>query len=141
MARSLRPPSSIWLQGALGSGKTTFCRGFIRALSAVDRVASPTYTLLETYPVGEATIYHFDFYRITKPDELDFIGLRDCFCDDGICLIEWPENAGENILPEPEIKIVLTYTDKEQERHATVVASDKRLITNMQRDYMRQCAS
>ncbi len=137
MARLVKAPACIWLQGALGSGKTTFCRGFIRALSAAEKVASPTYALLETYAAKETTICHFDLYRISKPDELEFIGVRDCFADDNICLIEWPENAGA--LPPPDLKITLTYADKEQERHAAAEGGDTQLIQNIRQDYMRQC--
>ena len=140
MAGLVQAPCSIWLQGTLGSGKTTFCRGFIRAFNASEKVVSPTYTLLESYAVGELNICHFDFYRITKPDELEFVGVRECFSANNICLIEWPENAGEQLLPTPHMRVALRYLEKEHERGAMIQSSDTHLITNIQQKYLHQCA-
>ncbi len=92
----------IFLQGELGAGKTSLVRGFLRAMGYAGRVKSPTYTLVESYQIGGQTVYHFDFYRIGKAAELEFIGIHDYLTDAAICLVEWPELA-ENLLPTPDL--------------------------------------
>jgi tRNA threonylcarbamoyladenosine biosynthesis protein TsaE len=91
----------IFLQGDLGAGKTTFIRGFLEGLGHEGSVKSPTYTLVETYPMGSRTIHHFDLYRLHEA-----LGIRDYFGNTSLCLMEWPERA-EKILPTPDIQCVI----------------------------------
>jgi len=100
--------SSIWLQGDLGAGKTTLCRGFIRALGYRGRVKSPSYTLLESYSTARFPVHHFDFYRIADSGEVEWIGIRDYFDDEAVCLVEWPERAGRR-LPPPALRVDLAH--------------------------------
>ena len=137
VARCIHPPSSVWLRGQLGAGKTTFCRGFIHAFKSNIRVKSPTYTLLESYATENLTIHHFDFYRLTQSDELEYIGIREYFSDDSVCLIEWPENIGPKMLPPPQLEIILKYASVEEVRYATLRAIDKQLSENIQREYLK----
>lgn len=110
LAAHLRPPLVIWLRGELGSGKTTFARALIRALGYDGRVKSPTYGLLEHYPLEHMQVLHLDLYRIGDADELEFLGLADLFDENTIVLVEWPEKSGR-WLPEPDFVFDFSYTD------------------------------
>ena len=99
----------IHLSGELGAGKTTLVRGFLHGLGHSGKVKSPTYTLVESYSLDTFTIYHFDFYRLKHADEIETIGFRDYRSDEAICLIEWPEMAGQRI-GKPDILIRFTIT-------------------------------
>ena len=89
----------LYLSGELGAGKTTFARGFLRALGVQEAVPSPTYTLLELYPVGALTVVHVDLYRVRDAGELESLGLRDWARSGHVWLVEWPERGGTRLPP------------------------------------------
>ena len=111
----------IALRGEMGVGKTAFSRGFASYFD-IDRVKSPTYTVLNEY-VGRVRIHHFDFYRISDGDDLYSIGYDDIIEEDGYCLGEWSENI-EDFLPCDVITVTISRitTDGESntENHRTI---------------------
>jgi tRNA threonylcarbamoyladenosine biosynthesis protein TsaE len=100
-----RPPSAVvYLQGDLGAGKSTLARALLRTLGVQGAIRSPTYTLIERYPVAGGEAWHLDLYRLADAGELDFLGL-----DEGaatLWLVEWPEKGGHG-LPAPDLRIAL----------------------------------
>ena len=97
----------VFLKGDLGAGKTTLCRGVLRALGYTGAVKSPTFTLVEPYELPVHPVYHFDLYRLSDPDELNYLGVDEYFTSQALCLIEWPENI-ENLLPLDAVQIHLS---------------------------------
>ncbi len=97
-------PTVLYLEGDLGTGKTTFARGFLRGCGIEGRVASPTYTLLELYAAGALTFLHVDLYRLKSPAELAQLGLREYARPGFLWLIEWPER-GSGGLPPPDVRV------------------------------------
>lgn len=139
LSRALAPGLVIWLEGDLGSGKTTLVRGVLRGLGYGGNVKSPTYTLVELYAISRLNLYHFDFYRFNDPREWVDAGFRDYFNAESVCLVEWPEKAG-NLLPSPDLRIRLEIQDSGRlvDIEANSEAGEKCLIQLLEVNSNRQ---
>ncbi len=117
------------LFGELGSGKTAFARAFINALpapggtapAAAEEVPSPTFTLLQTYQRAPAPVWHFDLYRLARPDEVYELGFEDAL-GEGIVLIEWPERLGP-LLPAERLELRFDFAERNQARRVSVIGT------------------
>lgn len=113
----INPGTIIALNGELGAGKTLFVKAFCNS-AGVSGSSSPTFAIVNSYP-GEYTIYHFDFYRIKKSDELTDIGIEEYLADENaVSFIEWAELFPE-VLPERRIEISIKVTG-ETDREVTI---------------------
>jgi tRNA threonylcarbamoyladenosine biosynthesis protein TsaE len=116
------------LIGNLGSGKTVFTKGVCHGLHVTDVVTSPTFTLIHEYK-GRLPVYHFDFYRLNSPEEIEMLDLDGYFNQSGISIIEWADK-GETLLPDSVFKIVFerdsdggSHPDR---RHLSITAPSQR---------------
>ena len=125
LAALVRAGDVIALSGDLGSGKTVFARAFISALPAEDgaasgeeEVPSPTFTLVQTYARKPAPVWHFDFYRVTRPEEAFELGLEEALAT-GVSLVEWPERIA-GLLPARRLDLRLDFADAPDGRRAVL---------------------
>ena len=93
--------------GKMGAGKTTFIKAICEALGVDDVITSPTFAIVNEYTAEDGPVYHFDFYRIKKLEEVYDMGFEDYFYSGALCLIEWPELI-EDVLPEDAVKVNIT---------------------------------
>ncbi|MEK7562437.1 MAG: tRNA (adenosine(37)-N6)-threonylcarbamoyltransferase complex ATPase subunit type 1 TsaE [Patescibacteria group bacterium] len=107
---SMREKSAtvVCLRGDLGGGKTTFLQGFAKGLQIKEKILSPTFVIMKHF----ANFYHFDCYRINKPEEILELGFKKIILDPkNIVAIEWPEKIGK-LLPKNSIKIKFKVIDE-----------------------------
>jgi tRNA threonylcarbamoyladenosine biosynthesis protein TsaE len=100
-------PFVLYLQGDLGTGKTTLTRGILRALGEQGVVRSPTYGLIAEYETPHGRVLHLDLYRLRAAEELAALGLADYLADTHLWLIEWPEQAQGARLPPADAQALL----------------------------------
>lgn len=121
LAELARPGDVVLLSGTLGAGKSTLARAFIQALTSADEeVPSPTFTLVQIYETEAADVWHFDLYRLEKPDDAFELGIEDAFVD-GISLIEWPDRLG-GLTPRRRLEVTLAAGASETSRRATLTS-------------------
>lgn len=110
LGQVLKPPLTIFLQGDLGSGKTTFVRGVLRGCKYRAQVKSPSYAILESYHLTNCTVYHFDFYRIHEPSTIALLGIQEYWQEDAIFCVEWPDQAKDFL---PPADLILTFSSND----------------------------
>ncbi len=108
----LRKGDVLLLQGDLGAGKTAFARTLLQKLGAADEIPSPTFTLVQAYELPSLRAFHFDLYRLKKPEEVEEIGFEEA-CADGLVLVEWPEKATP-FMPRGALKLVFGMNEKQE---------------------------
>ena len=134
IGRALNTGCVVFLVGELGAGKTTFTRGALRALGHAGSVKSPTYTLCEPYDLAdEAQLCHLDLYRLSNPEELEFLGIRDYVASGAILFIEWP-SKGEGWLPAPDIQVALQAKDTGRQLEISALTADGQDLLSRMRD-------
>jgi tRNA threonylcarbamoyladenosine biosynthesis protein TsaE len=139
LAALARRGDVLALVGELGSGKTAFARAFINALPAPngtapatsepatsepatsEEVPSPTFTLLQTYQRAPAPVWHFDLYRLARPDEVYELGFEDAL-GEGIVLIEWAERLGP-LLPAERLELRFDFAERDQARRVALIGT------------------
>ncbi|WP_159016075.1 tRNA (adenosine(37)-N6)-threonylcarbamoyltransferase complex ATPase subunit type 1 TsaE [Cognatiluteimonas profundi] len=105
LSRTQPDRAIVYLHGDLGAGKSTLARAWLRELGVTGAIRSPTYTLVEHYPLdGDRMALHLDLYRIGAPGELEFLALDDA--NASLWLVEWPERGG-HALPEADLHVFL----------------------------------
>ena len=108
IVRDLGRRTVVAFRGEMGAGKTTLIREIAAVLGATDTVTSPTFAIVNQYKgANNRRIYHFDFYRIKKLDEVYDMGYEDYFYSGNLCFLEWPELI-EDLLPEDCTKVTIT---------------------------------
>lgn len=104
------------VSGPMGAGKTTFIQALCRKLDVRDTVNSPTFSIVNEYRTkADEPVYHFDLYRLRKPEEMLDIGYEDYFYSGNYCFIEWPEVAA-NLIPEDCLYITIVVDDDSKAR-------------------------
>lgn len=140
LAAILRPGLVIYLRGELGAGKTTLTRGLLRALGHTGPVRSPTYALVELYVISGYILYHFDFYRFNQPEEWLEAGLDEHFNQSTVCLVEWPEKAGD-LLPPADIDAVIEVVDEDGPADGVEDRPARRITLNAHSERGTSCLS
>lgn len=93
--------------GTMGAGKTTFIKAVCEELGVEDVITSPTFAIVNEYSANGQSIYHFDFYRIKKLEEVYDMGYEDYFYSGALCFIEWPELI-ESLLPSDAVSVTIS---------------------------------
>lgn len=117
LAALLNPGDVVLLNGEMGAGKSELARGVARGLGVLGPVPSPSFTILNAYDEGRVPLYHFDWYRISSPEEIAEMGMEEQLGGDGVALVEWSERASE-YLPDRALEIRIRPTG-ENEREIT----------------------
>ncbi len=140
LAPSLVPGMVVWLDGDLGTGKTTLVRALLRAMGHTGPVRSPTYTLVEIYVISRIYWYHFDFYRFNVPEEFSDAGLGEYFRGNSVCLVEWPRKA-IGYVPPADLVVFVRMAENGREVELVAHSKEGRQCLNKLRNHWPPAAS
>ena len=119
------------LSGELGTGKTCLVRGIAAGMGASDCASSPSFVIIRQYQ-GRLTLYHMDFYRLERAEEIADLGIDEYLYGDGVCAVEWAERAA-GLLPAEYLRITLSYATVEGQRDIVLSAAGSRYDAMMDR--------
>lgn len=126
IALELPFPACVYLKGEMGAGKTTLTKSIIRGLGYDGEVTSPTYNLIQEYPVEQGTVYHMDLYRLDDPAEIEYLAIEDLWSKNSVFLIEWAEKGkGYLRVPSHEISINKNFDHSEFVRNIVLKKTNK----------------
>jgi tRNA threonylcarbamoyladenosine biosynthesis protein TsaE len=125
LAQTMPAQAVLYLSGELGAGKSSLARAMLRALGVTGAIKSPTYTLVERYPLAVGEAVHLDLYRIAEAAELEFLGLEELADHARLWLVEWPERGG-SALPAADLEISLAVAGGGRDARLTPVSGKGR---------------
>ncbi|MHA1539851.1 MAG: tRNA (adenosine(37)-N6)-threonylcarbamoyltransferase complex ATPase subunit type 1 TsaE [Alphaproteobacteria bacterium] len=118
LAKTAQKGDVFLLEGQLGAGKTSFARAFLQARGETGTIPSPTFPLVQIYDLPTGAVWHFDLYRLDKPEDAFELGIEEAF-GSAISLIEWGARLGGNV-PENATVVEITFSDDENKRDIVV---------------------
>lgn len=118
LGEKLKKGDTVLLYGELGAGKSVFARGCARALGVTGDMASPSFTLMQSYRGDACSVNHFDLYRLSGPDELYYAGLEEQIGADAVSLIEWPQQA--DVCPDRRVEVDIERADAYEARRIEI---------------------
>ncbi len=123
LANYLNFPSCVYLNGEMGAGKTTLSKSIINALGYSGDVTSPTYNLIQEYPVTQGIVYHMDLYRLKDASELEYLAIEDLWSNASLFLVEWPDKGGRYLRPANFEIVLRKIFDKNQDKRHIILKS------------------
>jgi len=123
IAELLSFPACVYLQGDMGAGKTTLAKSIIHGLGYSGAVTSPTYNLIQEYPIDDSIIYHMDLYRVQDAGELEFLALEDLWSASSLFLVEWAER-GRGVIRAPDVTISISKLFRDNEYLRNIILKD-----------------
>lgn len=127
LAAQLQPDDVLVMLGDMGAGKSEFTRGVARGLGVTGYVTSPTFTILQVHDSGRLPLYHFDWYRLSDPEELYELSMDEYLQNGGVAVIEWPSRA-EEAVPESYLEVALCPTGDDARRITLTPVGDFRTL-------------
>ncbi len=134
LGEMLKPGDIVALTGELGAGKTVIVKGIARGLGIEEEPTSPTFVIMNVYE-GKNVLYHFDLYRVSGVEELEGLGYRDFFYDNGVVVVEWADRARE-IFPPSAIRVEIAIPEGDAPRGNKGIITRRNIRITGDRDWL-----